>query len=190
MPVTDGRQVERKWLRGKAVTEHYTKSTISATAFCRKCRKFTMHRVDLGRLGPCMPCIAETAGELKFEPAPVEAQAQGGLFDVAAPADDAKAATAVEAAGETKPGPDEMAAAAVVTAADRQAACTISREFVQACHEVGFDYRGYGVEGGDRVYDYSRRGAPEVVFKMRVSRWDHTAAMLEREARRTERWLR
>ena len=39
------------------MTEHYPKSTISVSAFCRKCQKQTQHRVDDVRLGPCLVCI-------------------------------------------------------------------------------------------------------------------------------------
>lgn len=45
------------------MSEHYTRSTVSVQAFCTKCRKFTMHRVDHvglnagGRKGPCLECI-------------------------------------------------------------------------------------------------------------------------------------
>ena len=34
--------------------EHYTKNTESATAWCNKCNRFTEHRVDNCRRGPCM----------------------------------------------------------------------------------------------------------------------------------------
>lgn len=34
--------------------EHYTKNTLEATAHCKKCGKPTQHRVDGGRLGPCL----------------------------------------------------------------------------------------------------------------------------------------
>lgn len=166
------------------MTERYTKNTITATAWCRKCHKFTVHRVDAGRLGPCMPCIEQTAGELKFEHADAPEARQGGLFE------------AVAAAPETMAAQPGAVAAAAATSAPAQApqagsegGGAISREFAQACRDARFDYRGYGVEGDDRVYSYSRPGAPEVVFRMRLSRWDRTVAMLEREARRTERWL-
>lgn len=39
------------------MTEHYTKNTVSVSAWCPKCRKETMHRVDAGRRGPCQACI-------------------------------------------------------------------------------------------------------------------------------------
>jgi hypothetical protein len=40
-----------KW---EAMTEHYTRNTETATGYCKKCGKQTVHRVDDGRLGPCL----------------------------------------------------------------------------------------------------------------------------------------
>lgn len=37
--------------------EHYTKSTVAAQAFCKRCNRQTMHRVDSGRKGPCLVCM-------------------------------------------------------------------------------------------------------------------------------------
>lgn len=41
--------------------QHYTRNTVSAEAWCKKCGKRTQHRVDQdtmqGRLGPCLVCI-------------------------------------------------------------------------------------------------------------------------------------
>jgi len=41
--------------------EHYTKNTVEVSAWCKKCEKLTMHRVDRdtqqGRLGPCLECV-------------------------------------------------------------------------------------------------------------------------------------
>lgn len=37
--------------------EHFTKRTMEAKLWCRKCFAFTMHRVDQGRKGPCLDCI-------------------------------------------------------------------------------------------------------------------------------------
>jgi ribosomal protein L44E len=39
-----------------SVTEHYTKNTLECTAYCRPCGRFTQHRVDSGRRGPCLEC--------------------------------------------------------------------------------------------------------------------------------------
>jgi len=36
------------------VTEHFPKSTETATAWCRPCNRMTEHRIDGGRVGPCL----------------------------------------------------------------------------------------------------------------------------------------
>lgn len=41
------------------MTEHFTRSTISAELHCAKCNKRTQHRIDGGRKGPCLECIAK-----------------------------------------------------------------------------------------------------------------------------------
>jgi len=38
--------------------EHYTKSTLSASVWCNTCGKNTQHRIDGGRRGPCLVCLA------------------------------------------------------------------------------------------------------------------------------------
>lgn len=43
--------------------EHYTRNTVSASAWCAKCKKQTMHRVDGVKLGPCLDCIANLDAE-------------------------------------------------------------------------------------------------------------------------------
>jgi hypothetical protein len=40
------------------MTQHYTRLTVSAAHYCSKCRKQTQHRIDRGRKGPCLECIA------------------------------------------------------------------------------------------------------------------------------------
>jgi hypothetical protein len=46
--------------------EHFTKLTVSASFWCAKCGKATMHRVDDRRRGPCMVCMeAVPHGERK-----------------------------------------------------------------------------------------------------------------------------
>ena len=40
------------------MSQHYTLNTISASHWCSKCGKFTAHRIDKGRKGPCLDCIA------------------------------------------------------------------------------------------------------------------------------------
>lgn len=59
------------------MSEHYTKNTVSATAWCAKCGKPTEHRVDSGRLGPCLRCLrAPLRSAAPAAPKPV----QGFLF--------------------------------------------------------------------------------------------------------------
>ena len=40
------------------MTEHFSRNTVSATFHCGKCGKPTAHRIDKGRKGPCLDCIA------------------------------------------------------------------------------------------------------------------------------------
>lgn len=37
--------------------EHYTKNTVEVRAWCQKCDRRTMHKVDHGRLGVCLDCV-------------------------------------------------------------------------------------------------------------------------------------
>lgn len=52
--------------------EHYTRNTVEASAWCKRCGKVTMHRVDQdamqGRLGPCFECIAKAQPSMPFVP--------------------------------------------------------------------------------------------------------------------------
>jgi hypothetical protein len=36
------------------MAEHYTRNTLTATAWCNKCGRHTEHRIDDGRRGPCL----------------------------------------------------------------------------------------------------------------------------------------
>lgn len=45
------------------MTQHFTRNTVSASAWCPKCKKFTQHRIDGVRKGPCLDCIARLARE-------------------------------------------------------------------------------------------------------------------------------
>ena len=45
------------------MTEHYTRRTVSAAAWCPKCKKQTQHRIDGVRKGPCLECIAKYDAE-------------------------------------------------------------------------------------------------------------------------------
>ena len=45
--------------------EHYTKNTQECNVWCNKCQKSTPHRVDSGRRGPCLECIARMDDVIK-----------------------------------------------------------------------------------------------------------------------------
>jgi hypothetical protein len=63
------------------MTEHYTKLTVSAMHFCSKREKSTEHRVDGGRLGPCLNCIEKLQIEHAYnEQMKRQEQRQGVLF--------------------------------------------------------------------------------------------------------------
>jgi len=47
------------------MAKHHTRRTISAAAWCNKCRRQTQHRVDDRRIGPCMECGKERPAEQK-----------------------------------------------------------------------------------------------------------------------------
>ena len=60
------------------MAEHYTKSTVQASAFCRKCGKFTSHDVHSGRLQACRDCIQRQVKLLgEITPPPPDTQ---GVF--------------------------------------------------------------------------------------------------------------
>lgn len=66
------------------MSEHFTRSTVEASAWCGKCQKQTMHRIDDRRKGPCLECIArldekhdQNQARLKFASGP---EAQRTLF--------------------------------------------------------------------------------------------------------------
>jgi ribosomal protein L44E len=56
------------------VKEHYTRSTISAEAWCAKCQKHTQHRVDDCQKGPCLECIARLEKEYAVKKSKPEKQ--------------------------------------------------------------------------------------------------------------------
>jgi hypothetical protein len=60
------------------MTQHFSRSTVSAAFHCAKCGKPTQHRIDDGRKGPCLACIERYDNAPKREtPA---AQSQRSLF--------------------------------------------------------------------------------------------------------------
>jgi hypothetical protein len=61
------------------MTEHFTRSTVSAAFYCGKCGKVTQHRIDDCRKGPCLECIARYDAQPKVVKEP---ERQGSLFHV------------------------------------------------------------------------------------------------------------
>jgi hypothetical protein len=59
------------------MTEHFTRSTVSATFYCAKCGRTTQHRIDDRRKGPCLECIARLQAQ---HDAKAEAEKQEELF--------------------------------------------------------------------------------------------------------------
>jgi hypothetical protein len=63
------------------MTEHYSKQTVSVSAFCSKCNKSTEHRVDHGRKGPCLRCVEKLQADFTYhEQEKRKEQRQGVLF--------------------------------------------------------------------------------------------------------------
>lgn len=56
------------------MTQHFTKNTVSAEFYCSKCGKFTQHRIDNGRKGPCLNCIERLNQERQADRKAVETQ--------------------------------------------------------------------------------------------------------------------
>lgn len=54
--------------------EHYTRSTVSVSAYCKRCEKKTQHRVDGHRKGPCLECIKRLEANFRVQPKPAEKQ--------------------------------------------------------------------------------------------------------------------
>jgi DNA segregation ATPase FtsK/SpoIIIE-like protein len=57
--------------------EHFPKETVEASAWCSKCGKGTMHRVDNGLLGPCLACIATLEANVLYQDAVKSVQTHG-----------------------------------------------------------------------------------------------------------------
>jgi ribosomal protein L44E len=63
------------------MTQHFTRNTISAAFYCRKCGRETQHRIDGVRKGPCLDCIARlTIEHAQNEIERRRAARQGSLF--------------------------------------------------------------------------------------------------------------
>ena len=61
------------------MTEHYTKNTETVTHWCKKCNRETTHRVDSGRLGPCLEHFTVSKARIPKLDLP-EPPEQGDLF--------------------------------------------------------------------------------------------------------------
>jgi hypothetical protein len=66
------------------MTQHFTRNTVEASAWCAICKKRTMHRVDAdemqGRLGPCLECIDRHDANRETAIAKAEYERQRELF--------------------------------------------------------------------------------------------------------------
>ena len=61
------------------MTQHFTRSTVSASLWCAKCQKFTQHRIDDCRKGPCLECIAKLEKQHAEKPV-IEPDKQWEMF--------------------------------------------------------------------------------------------------------------
>ena len=62
------------------MAEHYSSSTVSISAYCKKCGKYTQHRVDGHRKGPCLVCIDKLNAAHDSAPVKPELARQQNLF--------------------------------------------------------------------------------------------------------------
>lgn len=109
------------------MTQHYPKNTVFATHYCRKCSGFTQHRVDGGRVGPCIPCMEKLEAEHQERASLAAAEPQVGLFG--APV--AAAPACVEESAESKEAKEARARALALSRAART-----SRDLFSAASEV------------------------------------------------------
>lgn len=65
------------------MSEHYPRSTVSISAWCKRCKRQTHHRVDDRRKGPCLDCIAKLEDQHAAAPKPA-AEKQLNFFGGAA----------------------------------------------------------------------------------------------------------
>ena len=61
------------------MTQHFQRSTVSVSLWCLKCNKYTQHRVDDARKGPCLECI-DRLEKQHDEAKPVKTEKQTELF--------------------------------------------------------------------------------------------------------------
>ena len=58
--------------------QHYTSNTVSVSAWCNKCSKFTQYAVSHGRKSYCLDCVARYDAQPKVKKP--EAPVQENLF--------------------------------------------------------------------------------------------------------------
>ena len=64
------------------MSQHYTRNTVSAAAWCTKCGKETQHRIDDRRVGPCLVCLEKPySSRDPIAARPRTAAPERGLFD-------------------------------------------------------------------------------------------------------------
>jgi len=89
--------------------EHYTKATVSASFWCKKCGKETLHAVHDGRRGRCYACTEKLDEESRARAAAPALPSQGSFEFTAAASHVAAAASCVAvrptAAGAHQPQP-------------------------------------------------------------------------------------
>jgi hypothetical protein len=64
------------------MSEHFSRNTVSASFYCGRCKKFTQHRIDSGRKGPCLDCIEKYDLRPVLSHAPEPEPQQSFLFGV------------------------------------------------------------------------------------------------------------
>lgn len=59
--------------------------------------------------------------------------------------------------------------------------CEASRVFARACENAGLQYRGYQMDGTDRIYLFSAPAAPAIAYRVPFSMWDGSVDALLRK---------
>jgi hypothetical protein len=71
----------RSGTRGYTRTQHFTRNTLEATAYCKRCVRFTRHQVSGGVITHCLECQARRAEAHANSARPLPAHSsQGNLF--------------------------------------------------------------------------------------------------------------
>lgn len=62
------------------MSEHFPRNAVSASFWCGKCQKFTQHRIDDKRKGPCLACIDRLDKDRSIAPKSAKVEEQQELF--------------------------------------------------------------------------------------------------------------